>query len=203
MENCNIESFWNGLPGFKYPMYGKNGMGYGIIPNKPNKEFKKKHIRRAKRQMKKYGFNSSETWSLDYTFLEWLSDNYGGFFRICGCPDNWNEYDLEGNFVDFWKHYKDIDYWDNVHLWNTTRYNSFEKHLKDFLDNCTPEDYKKIAEFICPRLKYLCKHKHGWPAGDDFPKFEDWTNELNNMITKFEEGTYSPYFISYYWHLWD
>ena len=199
-----IEKFWNNLPSFANVEFNNNGkFNYGCITKKPSRDYKKRYIRKARRQMRKYGFDSSETWNLDYTIMTWLSDNFGGFFRICGCPDNWGHYDLDGNDYDFWKYRNTEGYYEKMKEWNTTRYDSFYKHLRDFLNNLTDDNKKKLSNFCCPRLRYLAKHMHGWPAGNDFPKFEDWKNEIENMACKLEEGTYSEYFITYFFNLWD
>jgi len=200
-----IESIWNNIPPFKKIEKGFGGkFGYGYWRKKGLEHGdKRNHKRQCLRQIRKYGFDNSETWGLDYTIMRWLSDNYGGFFRICGNPDNWNNYTLDGTYLDFWEHRKDKDYYEVTNKAEEARYNSFKVHLKHFLDNATPQEMKGMASFCSPRLRRLKELNHGWPATDDFPTFEDWQNELLNMADKFEEGTYSPYFISYFFSLWD
>lgn len=192
-----IEEIWNGLPGFKGIQKGAHGkIGYGCR-YKCRKPYEKCRKRKAYRQIRKYGFDLSELWNLDNTILEWLSDNVGGFFRVCGPADDWSDYYTDGQRVN-WR--KDIS--DSAELL-ITRSESFQKHLRDFLDNGDPVLLDKFGKFVVPRLLKLADITHGWPVGEDFPKFEDWTAEVRNMAAKFEEGIYSEYFITYFFSLWD
>ena len=198
-----IEDFWKGVKPHHKPEKGFNGViGYGCR-RKTRSRFDKSQKRKAYREIRKYGFDLSEVWNLDCTIMSWLSDEFGGFFTICGSSDNWSNYDMEGNYVDFWENYKADGYIQNAAEWEKIRTESFMKHLKDLLDNASEEDKKKIAEFCSPRLRKLADITHGWPPSDDFHTFEDWKKEIYNMADKLDEGEYSEYFISYFFSLWD
>lgn len=198
-----IEYFWKNIPSFKTIEKGKDGrIGYGFR-YKHKRPYDKMQKRKAYREIKKYGFDLSETWSLDYTIMLWLSDTFGGFFKICGCCDNWAHYDLDGNYIDFWDHKDDKNHYDNMYKYETTRYNSFRKHLNDLLNTNDPKVISKFSEFCSPRLRILAKFSHGWPSGEKYKNYEDWINVIIDMADKFDNGTYSQNFIDDFFCLWD
>lgn len=198
-----IESFWNGLPGYRGMCKGKNGrIGYGYVYKHYNRNGITKY-RKAYRQIRKYGFDISEAWTLDITIMEWLSDNVGGFWKKCGPFSSWTEYDLNGNYYDFWEFCNEDIYFNLAYQWEKTRCDSFLKHLKDFLDNSNENILNDFRKFVIPRLRKLADISQGWPANNDFPKFEDWIKEINNMADKFEQGTYTDTFITYFFNLAD
>lgn len=161
---------------FKYPMKGANNMiGYGCSSKKRRSGYKRKYKRQL-RDFRKFGFDTSECWSLDYTLMCWLSDNVGGFFRECGSPDDWT---IEEEKVMVPK---------------------FEGELKKWLDS-KDENFDGFTSFVIPRINWLIKYSHGFPAMLD--SFEEWTNILQEMNEAFKNDTYSEKFITYFFNLWD
>lgn len=85
------------IPSFKKIEKGTNNyINYGYRRKNVNKE-----KRKALRNIRKYGFDTSECWNFDTTIMRYLSDNFGEFFRECGSPDDWGNYDTKGNHWDY------------------------------------------------------------------------------------------------------
>ena len=177
-----------------YPMNNKSGyIGYGCLTNKRTKA----NIvskRKCSRYIRKYGFDITETWSLDYAIASWLSDNVGGFFRKCGSFDDWSDYDMNG--VPYNEaNPKLIIEADEV------RHDYFLKKLEDFLRGDNEELVHKFNNFLLPRLSYLTDHTCGYPS--DFNSFEEWQDYLNQMIDEMARNRYSEKFINHFFSLWD
>jgi hypothetical protein len=191
----NMEDCWKYIKKNSYPLKNKNGfIGYGYRCKKRSKYYIA-NKRRSYRDYRKYGFDTSETWSLDYTIISWLSDNAGGFFRECGCPDQWEDIDLEGNVWNIG---------DNIqnHIQaGTIRRESFQKHLKDFLIASDIVIVDKFIEFVVPRLEYLSNTAHGYPT--EFKSFSKWKECMINMKNDLNNKKVSDDFVKYFFCLWD
>lgn len=199
-----IEQFWKDITPFSKCEKGAyNNINYGYRSKRRNSYKTKCEKRKTFRQIKKYGFDLSELWGLDVTIMRWMSDTYGGFWRMVGNPDSWNDYDLDCNYVDFWQNRNNPEYFEKMTLWSRTRYDSYKLHLRDFLENMSSEEFEQYAAFVSPRLRKLADIIHGWPSGEKFPTFEDWQNEIRNMANRFDNGTFSESFIEYFYSLWD
>lgn len=199
-----IEQFWKDITPFcKCEKGAYNIINYGYRSKHRSPCKTKCEKRKAYRQIRKYGFDFSELWSLDLTIMRLMSDTYGGFWRMIGNHDNWNDYDLDCNYVDFWQNSNNPEYFEKMTLWSRTRHDSFKLHLRDFLNNMSPGEFQEYAAFVSPRLRKLADIIHGWPADDKFPTFEEWQTEIRNMATHFDNGTYSESYIEYYFSSWD
>jgi hypothetical protein len=189
MEEC-----WKYIKPFKYPLKGSyNNIGYGYR-NKTRSKYKKRNIRKSYRDFRKYGFDTSETWSLDYTIMCWLSDNIGGFFRNCGSVDDWADCDLNG--IEYDKSTREA-----INTAYKTRCESFLKHLTELLEYAGPETFEKFTNFVIPRLDFLSKYTHGYPS--KYSNIESWREIIQEMIRAFKYGTYSRFFIEEFFALWD
>ena len=190
-----MESCWNHIVPNLFPLKGRRGyIGYGC--RKKHKDpFHRCGRRQSYRDFRKHGFDTSETWSLDYAAAGWLSDNVGGFFRQCGSIDSWEDINLDG---DRWEYGKDIKTFIEA---GQTRRASFLVHLEEFLNSGDREKYLQFITFIIPRLRYMINHTHGYPV--DYENLDSWKQSLNEMIDKFKEGTYSKQFIDNFFFLWD
>ena len=175
-----------------YSMKNKSGyIGYGCLTNKRTKA----NIvskRKCSRYIRKYGFDITETWSLDYAIASWLSDNVGGFFRKCGSFDDWADYDIYGNKC---KPQEDLTPFYEA---ENARKESYLQHLEEYLS--TTEDYTKFIDFVIPRLIYYIKHHYGYPG--DFSSDEEWTEILKTMVEDLYKCD-TKLFIKYFYHLWD
>lgn len=200
-----IESFWKNLPPFAKPMKGHNGVfGYGLVKRTGRQKYHNHHPqRKARREIRKYGFDLSETWNLDYTFMCWLSDTFGGFFRLCGEADNWGNYDENGNYL------KEIDneiskiphsVFMKMGEYENMRTQSYLKHLKDFLENATVEDIRKFSDFCSPRLRVLADTTISYPPNYDY---DEWRKTVKGMATAFDNCLYSEKFVEDFFCLWD
>ena len=180
------------IPSFKKIEKGANNyINYGYRRKNVNKE-----KRKALRNIRKYGFDTSECWNFDTTIMRYLSDNFGEFFRECGSPDDWGNYDTKGNH---WDYVIDGDYSAFFKAGNL-RVEAYKEHLKEFLD--TEEGHKVIFEFITPRLLYFIKHHDGYPALEGIDSDEEWTEILKEM--DFQLGSYkTDLFVKYFFNLWD
>lgn len=172
-----------------------NYINYGYRSKNVNKE-----KRKALRSIRKYGFDTSECWNLDTTIMRYLSDKVGGFFRECGSPDDWSNYDLEGNFVETIIKYTTKEYYaENFIKAYNLRVETYKEHLKEFLD--TEEGRKVIFEFITPRLYYFIKHHQGYPVLEGIESDEEWTEilkEIDYQLSMFN----SDLFVKYFFDLW-
>ena len=185
------------IPSFKKIEKGTNNyINYGYRRKNVNKE-----KRKALRSIRKYGFDTSECWNLDTTIMRYLSDKVGGFFRECGSPDDWGNYDLEGNFVETIIKYTTKEYYaENFIKAYNLRVETYKEHLKEFLD--TEEGRKVIFEFITPRLYYFIKHHQGYPVLEGIESDEEWTEilkEIDYQLSMFN----SDLFVKYFFDLWD
>ncbi len=166
-----------------YPLKGAYGrIGYGCTNEK----------RKAYRNIRRLGFDISETWNLDITIASWLSDNIGGYFRECGSPDTWYDEDLEGNPIN----YNNEESVNRCFKASIDRRKAFLYHLEVYLKSENIDDF---ISFVLPRLKFFAKHIDGHPAEITF---REWKFVLNDMIECFENKTYSNYFIKYFYYLW-
>jgi hypothetical protein len=177
-----------------YPMKNRNGyIGYGCLTNKRTKA----NIvskRKCGRYIRKYGFDITETWSLDYTIASWLSDNVGGFFRKCGNFDDWSDYDLNG--VPYKKTTTE-----RLIEAEQIRQDYFLDELETFLEDYTGPLKDKFCEFVVPRIHFLADHTHGYPAG--VKSFESWQKQLHSIANKLETEHYSIGFLNHFFSLWD
>lgn len=177
-----------------YPMKNKSGrIGYGYLTNKRTK-FNKVSKRKCGRYIRKYGFDITETWSLDYTIASWLSDNVGGFFRKCGIFDDWSDYNLNG------VPYKETTL-DSITEAEETRRDYFLDELETFLRDYTGPLKEKFCKFVVPRIHFLADHTHGYPAG--VKSFESWQKQLHSIANKLETEHYSIGFLNHFFSLWD
>lgn len=185
------------IPSFKKIERGTNNyINYGYRRKNVNKE-----KRKALRSIRKYGFDTSECWNFDTTVMRYLSDNFGGFFRECGSPDDWGNYDLEGNSWETIIKYTTKEYYaENLVKADNLRVETYKEHLKEFLD--TEEGHKVIFEFILPRLFYFIQHHEGYPALEGIDSDEEWTEILKEM--DFQLNSYkTDLFVKYFFNLWD
>lgn len=192
-----MDNLFNCIPSFKKIEKGTNNyINYGYRRKNVNKE-----KRKAFRSIRKYGFDTSECWNFDTTIMRYLSDNFGGFFRECGSPDDWGNYDFEGNSWETIIKYTTKEYYtENLIKADNLRVETYKEHLKDFLN--TEEGHKVIFEFIIPRLLYFIKHHQGYPALEGIDSDEEWTEilkEMNYQLSMFN----SDLFIKYFFNLWD
>ena len=170
-----IESFWYQYTSYPKQLKNQKFFGYGCMPKQRSKK------RKVYRQYRRYGFDLSECWNLDYTFSKYLSDNIHGFFTTAGNSDQWdyfNEDDCKLNFI------------------------SYRKHIEDFFLHEDKNKVQAAVAFLLPRLKYFRKHHHGYPP---LVKTNDnWNTILDEIIYSFEtHGKYSPLFVEYFFNLWD
>lgn len=190
MEDC-----WKYIKKNPYALKNRAGfIGYGCRCRKRNKYYFVAK-RRSFRDYRKYGFDISETWSLDYTISAWLSDNVGGFFRNCGSIDSWGEVDLEGNSWAIGDDLKPFIKAEEI------RRESFLVNLKEFLQNGDKVIVTNFIKFVVPRLDYLSKHINGYPA--DFKSFLEWQNCMISMKDELLSNNFSENFIKYFFSLWD
>lgn len=185
------------IPSFKKIEKGTNNyINYGYRRKNVNKE-----KRKALRSIRKYGFDTSECWNFDTTIMRYLSDKVGGFFRECGSPDDWGNYDLEGNFWETIIKYTAKEYYaENFIKAYNLRVETYKEHLKEFLD--TEEGRKVIFEFITPRLYYFIKHHQGYPVLEGIESDEEWTEILKEMDSQLSMFN-SDLFVKYFFDLWD
>lgn len=177
-----------------YPIKGNyNRIGYGYRVKNRSK-YHKVEKRKAYRNIRRLGFDVTETWDLDMTIAFWFSDNIGGFFRECGSPDVWDSEDLDGNPIDY-NNEKSIQKCIKAEKF---RREEFLKNLENALNQS--EILEKFIPFVLPRLKFLAKHKMGCPVNISF---EEWNFIIRDMIECFENQTYSNYFTEYFFALWD
>lgn len=181
---------WKNIKPFCKYEKGRYGLKYGFRKNSP----------KTRREIRKYGFDSSEIWSLDYTIMRWLSDTFGDFFTKCGSPDHWSDYDLDGNYIDFWNSKRDKEFYNKLHIYQTTREKAFQKYLDTFLHNT--EEFKQIADFVAPRLRCLAKRAHGYPPVV-CDTYEEWQQILIKMAEEFEQGICPDNFAKHFYSLWD
>lgn len=168
-----------------------NCINYGYRRKNVNKE-----KRKAFRSIRKYGFDSSECWNLDITIMRYLSDKFGGFFRECGSPDDWCNYDTKGNH---WDSVVNDDYSDFIKGYNL-RVETYKEYLKKFLT--TEEGHKVIFEFITPRLVYFIQHLQAYPALEGINSLEEWREILKEM--DYQLNSYkTDLFIKYFFQLWN
>lgn len=177
-----------------YPMKGKGGtFGYGCFTTR--KPLNKVNKRKLNRYYRKYGFDITETWNLDYVIHAWLSDNVGGFFRECGSIDSWSDYDLEGNEYTT----KNAE---NFFEGNEARHEEYQKQLKNYLLTCSDSDYIKFLGFVEPRLSYLMNHIDGYPG--QFDNYNEWIATLAQMLNDLHPSTRNPnLFVEHVFSLWD
>ena len=190
-----MEEIWKYTKPFGWPLKGANGcIGYGFrsIKRKPRQKCKK---RKVYRDLRTYGFDTSECWDLYTVIMEFLSDIVGGFFRECGNSDDWYLYDLEGNEYpkglrapEELKPFIDAD---------NARHDSYKQHLEEYLSS---GDYSKFVDFVIPRLIYYTKHHSGYPG--DFSSDEEWTEILKTMVEDLSKCD-TKLFIKYFFNLWD
>lgn len=182
---------FKGIKPSPYPL--RNKLGYGCITTS-RKKYNKVNKRKLFRSIRKLGFDYSECWNLDYSVMCWFSDNVGGFFRSCGAPDDWSDYDLNGYR---WPNYNK----DTIEL-EQSRRKEYLAQVSNYLHNCTGEEYLQFLDFIIPRLIYLIEHIHGYPA--TFNTFADWQNELKFMVTNLPKRNNSiNTFVENLYSLWD
>lgn len=174
-----MDNIFKGIMPNPYPLRTK--YGYGYLSDK----------RKILRYFRKYGFDISETWNLDETIAQWLSDNVGGFFRDCGRTSAWSEYDLDGN---------PVSYNEETVALEKARKNEYLKQLHNYLTTCSGENYLKFLEFIIPRLIYLVDHAYGYP--DEFNTFKDWQNMLKSIVVELSKRDIAK-FVSNFYSLWD
>ena len=188
-----------------YPLKGRRFIGYGCIPKHKNK-YDRVNKRKYGRYIRKYGFDLTETWSLDYTIAAWLSDNVGGFFRRCGLRDDWSDYDLEGNerenadTSDIKKLFKEPKNYRPFYQAEEAREEEFLKQLDNFLKTADKDIIKKFINFVVPRLMYLAQNAFGYPG--DFKTFDEWQNCLKKMCEDLFNTGYSETFIKHFYSLW-
>lgn len=187
-----MDNLFNCIPPFKKIEKGTNNyINYGYLSKNVNKE-----KRKALRSIRKYGFDTSECWNFDTTIMRYLSDKVGGFFRECGSPDDWGNYDTKGNP---WDSITNSDYSDFIKAY-VLRVETYKEHLKDFLN--TEEGHQVIFEFIIPRLFYFIGHHEGYPALEGIDTDEEWVEilkEMNYQLSSFK----TDLFIKYFFNLWD
>ena len=177
-----------------YPMKGKGGtIGYGCFTTrKPGNKVNK---RKLNRYYRKYGFDITETWNLDYTICAWLSDTVGSFFRECGSIDSWSDYDLEGNEYT-------IKITEDFFKADELRHEEYQKQLKNYLLNCSDSDYIKFFDFVGPRLTYLMNHTDGYPG--QFNSYDEWTGTLAQMHYNLSPSIRNlDLFVEHFFSLWD
>lgn len=167
MEN----KLWEGLEPFSNNEKGKYGnINYGF------QKRKSKYRRKAYRQIRKQGFDNSEVWSLDCTIMCWLSDTFGGYFRMVGERNNW---------------YDGKDY---------EKYESRQEEYCQYLDNFYQAYFPEINYFVLPRLKVLYKTHREYPC---YLTAEKWDDILKQMINSMEQNQYTPLLSKYLFNLWD
>lgn len=172
-----------------YPLCTK--YGYGIIPITTDK-YEKANKRKVLRYIRHYGFDITETWSLDFTIMRWLSDHVGGFFRECGDRSTWDEIDLEGHSYDTSENCIEAE---------KARIQEFKKQLKEFLETANKDILVEFQDFVIPRLRYLSQHTHGYPV--TYNNGNHWRLTLMEMANTFEMGYYDERFVEDFFLLWD
>lgn len=190
-----MKELWKYTKPFSWPLKGANGcIGYGFrtIKRKPGQKCQKRKIYR---DLRGYGFDTSECWDLYTVIMECLSDTVGGFFKKCGNADDWYLYDLEGNEYPEGLHTSEelkpfIDAED-------CRRDSYQQYLKEYL---TSDGYLFGKHFIKPRLIYFKKHHSGYPA--QLNSDEEWNEILEQMLKEMNAGKFDL-FVEYFFNLWD
>lgn len=177
----NMNNIWNNVKHFNNYEKGKCGINYGYCQKKRHNGYN--NYRKAKRQIRKYGFDFSEVWNLDSTIMRWMSDTYGGILKLAGYTDYWGYTNID-----------DIVY--NNKLYETRETAYFEEFRKVYKENT-----EEVNNFILPRLKVFKKILHGYPAS--LESFDCWHNIIDSMINEMEEGKYSELLIEYLFNLWD
>lgn len=178
----------------RWPIKGQNGFfGYGAIPRNRS-IYRCGGKRKFYRYLRVYGFDVTETWSLDYTITCWLSDNIGGYFRECGSIDKWSDFDLEGNAWVPGGNYEPFAAADRA------RREDYLLHLDIFIKESDETIIQKFIDFVVPRLDYLAKKTNGYPG--DFKTFSEWKELLFKMVKYLKTEHYSEDFIKYFFSLW-
>lgn len=187
-----MNDLFTNVPPFKKIEKGANNcINYGYRHKNVNKE-----KRKAFRDIRKYGFDTSECWNLDITIMRYLSDRIGGFFRECGSPDDWGNYDTKGNY---WDNVTNGDHSDFIKA-NNLCVETYKEYLKEFL--ITEEGREIIFKFIIPRLLYFIQHHQGYPALEGVNSDKEWTEILKEMEWQLSIGN-PDLFIKYFFNLWD
>ena len=195
MNNMDTKELFKNIKPNRRPIKGQNGFfGYGTIPSSRSK-LGYGDKRRLNRYLRKYGFDVTESWSLDYTITGWLSDNIGGYFRECGSIDKWSDFDLEGNAWDPEKDYRAFA------VAERARQEDYLQHLDNFMKESDKDVVQKFVDFVVPRLDYLSKHLNTYPA--NFKPFHEWQELLFKMVKDLKTERYSKDFIKYLFALWD
>lgn len=191
----NNQELFKDIKPIPWPTKGKNGfLGYGCFPSQRS-IYSQVDKRKRNRYIRKYGFDITESWSLDYTITRWLSDNIGGYFRECGYMDCWFEVDLEGNS---WDPKSNPDPFIEA---ERARKEDYLRHLNNFIKESDKITIQKFIDFVVPRLDYLAKNTHGYP--DNFKTFSEWQELLSKMVHDLQINHYSEEFIKYFFSLWD
>jgi hypothetical protein len=170
---------WKDVKPLSYPQKGKRGTSYGCRD--------KSEKRKTGRDIRHYGFDTSECWNLYATIMCWLSDNVGGFFRECGNEDEWDEGLFPSNYMAVVELYKKRQY-------------SYQQHLKEYLESLTGDSYHQFLGFVIPRLVYFENHFVGYPA--KFSSKEEWHTILKEMMDGLMVCN-TKLFVEYFFYLWD
>lgn len=183
----NMELFENIQP-FPKQIKGSRSfrIGYGYCTTR--NPYYKSSKRRLNKYYRKYGFDITETFDLDATIMYWMSDNVGGFFRECGNPEDW---------CGLIENLSSIEKVTNLYKARKAEYLS---QLYKYLSDCTEDEYRKFLNFVTPRILYLRKHTHGYPA--QFNSIADWQQELKTMWIKLLQKNINK-FIDNFYSLWD
>lgn len=194
-NNIELEDCWKNIKPYK-----KNNsfFGYGCLRKTRKKGFKVEK-RKYLRYVRKYDFDITETWNLDYTIIRWLSNHVGGFFKLCGNFDEWDLIDVEGNKIDIY----DGESINRCNKAYQLRQESFQNHLKDFLDEKQNEKFKDFCKFIVPRLRHFAVYTISYPSQiEEYNTIKKWKKAINEFVDKFKEKNYDIRFIRDLFYLW-
>lgn len=203
MENtCIIFAIKRTLTPVKTPLKGLYGaIGYGCCKRHPQHRCDYSNYRKAFRQIRRYGFDASETWNLDRTISLWMVDHH---------PElkEWGNPDLLEDAVDAWYSQNRDIATENLWYYENIVYKQFVDDIFKCISEFTDSEWTEFEEFLCPRLKYFSNphNLHGWPGEgryDYIHSYEDYVQVLSEIYDSIKAHQIHPHFQELYGNLWD
>lgn len=168
---------------FLNPMKGRNGhFGYGYYNKRSRGYFwcgpqKRQYLR----DLRRYGFDTSDNFSLYRTIMLWLSDNIGGMFRQCGDSTDWEDNTLDGTpWCYTLKGNEDLA--EKCIEAGEARKEFYKELLDEFLTSGNNKQIEAFRGFVIPRLRYFSQEIN-WTLNEN-------GDDVVAMVAAFEKGEY-------------